>query len=72
MDTRAESSKTNIYAAAFIFIRVPSNGVIRNTLHFQFYFELKETFEKIKLPQLLATNCGIIKKYLHPNRTFIS
>jgi hypothetical protein len=20
----------------------------------------------------LATNCGIIKKYLHPNRTFIS
>jgi hypothetical protein len=52
--------------------KVPSNGVIRTTLHFQFYFELKETFEKIKLPQLLATNCGIIKKYLHPNRTFIS
>jgi hypothetical protein len=53
-------------------IRIPSNGVIRTTLHFQFYFELKETFEKTKLPQLLATNCGIIKKYLHPNRTFIT
>ncbi len=52
--------------------QLPSNGVIRTTLHFQFYYELKETFEKIKLPQLLATNCGIIKKYLHPNRTFIS
>jgi hypothetical protein len=50
---------------------VPLNGVIRTTLHFQFYFELKESFEKIKLPQLLATNCGTIKKYLHRNRTYI-
>jgi hypothetical protein len=51
---------------------IPSNGVIRTTLHFQFYFEINETFEKTKLPQLLATNCGIIKKYLHLNRTFIN
>ncbi len=59
----------NLYVKTYGKIRenwVPSNGVIRTTLHFQFYFELKETFEKIKLPQLLATNCGIIKKIFAP------
>jgi hypothetical protein len=31
-----------------IVFSIPSNGVIRTTLHFQFYFELKETFEKAR------------------------
>jgi hypothetical protein len=30
--------------------KLPSIRVIRTTLHFQFYFELKETFEQNKLP----------------------
>jgi hypothetical protein len=43
--------------------------VIRTTLHFHFYFELKETSDKSRLPQLLAKYSKIIKKYLHSNCT---
>ncbi len=35
------------------FFLIPSNGVIRATLHFQFYFELKEKFKAFRIENTL-------------------